>query len=265
MFRDQYPAAWTLHANTIRWPFNTMELDEELWVEPLFKEYPSVPSVALPSRSLTRPIGEALRERISCRSFSQIPLALDALGTILAVAYGVQGEVTFGSRQHLERPVPSGGGLYPLELYPIVRRVDGLAPGIYHYAPLTHALEQIKVAQFSTTFISQLFMNQPYLSEAAAIILMTAVLERSMHKYGDRGYRYILLECGHAAQNICLAAACMDLGSLPIGGFFDAYLAELVGIDLEEEVIIYGMAVGPATTSASDRVGRRNIGVLIGA
>jgi SagB-type dehydrogenase family enzyme len=252
------------HRNTIRWPFNTLEPDPALRAEPLFKEYPCAPSTALTSRDLSRSTGEAMRDRISCRSFSETPLALDALGAMLAVSYGVEGEFSIGSRQYLERPVPSGGGLYPLELYPIVRRVDGLEAGIYHYAPLTHALEQLTVAQFSPAFISQLFMNQPYLSEAAAIILMTAVVERSMHKYGDRGYRYILLECGHVAQNICLAAACMDLGSLPIGGFFDGYLAELMGIDLEEEIIVYGMAVGPASTAASDRIGRRNLSILLG-
>jgi nitroreductase len=60
------------------------------------------------------------------------------------------------------------------------------------------------------------------------------------------------------------AAACMDLGSLPIGGFFDGYLAELMGIDLEEEIIVYGMAVGPASTAASDRIGRRNLSILLG-
>ena len=265
MLRDQHAAAWAFHHNTIRWPFNTLEPDEEPWVEPLFKEYPRAPLVALPpARVLTQPIGDTMRQRISCRSFSQALLALDALSTMLSLAYGVEGEVSFGSRHHVERPVPSGGGLYPLELYVIARRVTGLSSGIYHYAPMHQGVEQVKITEFSPAFISQLFMNQPYLADAAAIILFTAVVERSMHKYGDRGYRYILLECGHAAQNICLAAASMELGALPIGGFFDGYLAELLGVDLEEEVIIYGMGVGPASTAASERVDRRNLGALVG-
>src|SRR2546428_1581175 len=129
---------------------------------------------------------------------------------------------------------------------------------------MRHGVEQLKIREFSPAFISQLFMTQPYLVDAAVIILFSAVVERSMHKYGDRGYRYILLECGHAAQNICLAAAGMELGALPIGGFFDGYVADLLGIDLEEEVIIYGIGVGPASTAASDRVDRRNLGALPG-
>ena len=265
MLRDEHAVSWTFHHNTTRWPFNVLEPDEERRAEPIFKEYPGAPLIALPrARVLGQPIGEIMAQRISCRAFSLSSLTLDALATMLSLAYGVRGEILFGSHQQRERPVPSGGGLYPLELYVIARRVAELTPGIYHYAPLHHGVEQLKLAELSPQFISQLFMNQPYIADAAAIIVFGAVVDRTMYKYGDRGYRYILLEGGHAAQNICLAAISMGLGALPIGGFFDGYLAELLGIDLEEEILLYGMGIGPTDTNASDRVGSRNLAVLLG-
>jgi SagB-type dehydrogenase family enzyme len=87
------------------------------------------------------------------------------------------------------------------------------------------------------------------------------VVERLMHKYGDRGYRYILLEAGHAAQNMCLAAASLDLGALPVGGFFDSYVAELLELNQEQEALLYALGFGrPATV---DRVGLRNLAALL--
>jgi SagB-type dehydrogenase family enzyme len=263
MFRDQYPAAWFFHHNTIRWPFNTLDPEEEPWVEPKFKEYPGQPLVELPAPGdLNVPLGQAIRGRLSCRLFNSSPLTLNELSTILAVGNGVEGVVELGALQHLERPMPSGGGLYPLEFYPIVRQVEGLATGLYHYAPMLHQLEQLKLMDFHDTFISQLFMNQPYLAGAPVVLLITAVVDRSMHKYGDRGYRYILLEAGHSAQNMCLAAASMNLGALPLGGFFDGFAAELLEIDQEQEVILYGLGFGQAATA--DRVKARNLTSLLG-
>jgi SagB-type dehydrogenase family enzyme len=198
---------------------------------------------------------------VSCRRFTAEPLPLADLATLLDLTYGIHGTAQLGSQEHLERPVPSGGGLYPLEWYVIVRDVHGLPAGVYHYAPLSHALEQLKILAFSHLLTTQLFMNQPYVSEANAILVVSAVVERSLHKYGDRGFRYILLEAGHAAQNVCLVATALGLGALPLGGFFDTYVGELLGIDVEQEPILYALAVG--TPASDDRVEVRNITALI--
>lgn len=262
MFRDQYPAAWFFHQNTIRWPFNTLDPEEEPWVEPNFKEYPGQPLIELPAPDdLNLPLGQTIRRRLSCRLFNSSPLTLNQLSTILAVGNGVEGVVQLGAHEHLERPMPSGGGLYPLEFYPLIRDVEGVAAGLYHYAPLLQRLEQLKLMQFGDTFISQLFMNQPYLAGAPVVLFITAVVERSMHKYGERGYRYILLEAGHSAENMCLAAASMNLGALPLGGFFDGFAAELLEIDPEQEIILYGLGFGHAATD--DRVAARNLASLL--
>lgn len=264
-FRARHPAAWLYHHNTIRWPFNVLEPDDGAPEEPCFKEYPRAPCVALPApRALVSTLDAAIERRVSCRTFGSAALELDALATVLARAYGVHGVTTAGSREHLERPVPSGGALYPLELYVLARRVRGLAGGVHHYAPLHHALEQATVTEQSDAFVRQVFMDQPYVVDAAAILVLTAVVDRTLQKYGERGYRYVLLEAGHVAQNVCLVAAALDLGALPLGGFFDAWLARTLDVDLEREIVLYAVALGPSSVDAADRAARRDLPGMLG-
>jgi SagB-type dehydrogenase family enzyme len=257
MFRDEFPTAWAYHANTSRWPFNVLE-PERPWAGPTFKEYPHCQVLPLPAPAEPGvPLTEAIRQRVSCRAFQSARLPLEDLSTLLYFAYGVEGVARFGAKELLERPVPSGGGLYPLELYLVARSVEHLAAGVYHYAPLAHGLELLQEASYSDGFISQLFMNQPYICDAGAIVLMSAVVDRTMHKYADRGYRYVLLEAGHVAQNLCLTAAALDLGALPLGGFFDGFVGNVLNIDVDHEPLVYAIALGKRATA--DRLAVRNI------
>ena len=180
---------------------------------------------------------------------------LSQLSTVANAAYGIKGRSYYDDYELLERPVPSGGGLYPLELYFVVRNVEKTDPGVYHYAPLVHGLETVRTLEVPRQFLSEIFLWQPYVGDASVIVLYTAVLERSLWKYSDRGYRYVLLEAGHVAQNVNLAAESLGLGSLNLGGFFDDQIAALLNIDTDEEVPLYGTALG--VPADGDRSGIR--------
>jgi SagB-type dehydrogenase family enzyme len=80
--------------------------------------------------------------------------------------------------------------------------------------------------------------------EAAAIVVVTAVVERSLWKYDDRGYRYLMLEAGHVAQNINLCAAGLGLAALNLGGFFDEDMMALLKLNPQREIVLYGVALG---------------------
>jgi SagB-type dehydrogenase family enzyme len=151
--------------------------------------------------------------------------------------------------------VPSGGGLYPLELYLIVNQVEQVPQGIYHYAIYPPLLEQVYALEFSKLFISQLFMNQPYVAESSVILVATSFFKRNMHKYGDRGYRYILYEAGHLFQNINLIATALGLGTLNLGGFFDDEVTRLLKINNEEEIPLYSMGIGIPEEKGSEQTG----------
>ena len=245
MFRTKTPIAWTFHRNTSRWPYNTLRPDENRHETPSFKEIPDAPALTLPSPvELSLGLSEAIRRRHSCRRFAAESVPLAAAATILFSAYGNTGVAPFAGTEMITRPVPSGGGLYPLELYAIVRNVSGLPAGIYHYNAFGHLLERIRDKEMPANFLSELFMQQPYVAQSGFILVLTAVFDRSLWKYEDRGYRYLLFEAGHAAQNANLAAAGLGLGSLNLGGFYDVDLLSLLQLDGEEEAPLYAIAIG---------------------
>ena len=250
MFRDRYPIGWAFHRRTSRWPFNIHGLNAQTGEAPPFKEDLSADTVELPHPALPdAPLADAIAARTSCRRFRQEAIPLGQVSDLLHSAYGVLGTVDLWG-EFCERPVPSGGGLYPLELYVLTQNVDGLRGGAYHYVPIAHLLEVVRPDPLPSLLTSEMFLGQPYLSDAAAIVVLTGVVERSLWKYEDRGYRYLLLEAGHVAQNLNLCAAALGLGSLSLGGFFDEDVGALLRLDDDEEVVLYGIAVGQPHTSS---------------
>ena len=254
-FRRRRPIAWSYHRNTSRWPFNMHGLNFRTEAIPQFKEDLDAAVIDLAAPRLPGgPLDAAISGRCSCRRFATEPTELHDLGDVLHAGYGVLDTVDLWG-EFCERPVPSGGGLYPLELYVVAQRVAGLGGGVYHYVPLGHRLEVVRPDPVPSHLTSEMFLGQPYLVNAGAIVVITAVLERSLWKYEDRGYRYILLEAGHVAQNLNLCAEALGLASLNLGGFFDEDLMALLALDPEREVALYGVAVG--RTAIEDRVERR--------
>jgi SagB-type dehydrogenase family enzyme len=202
-----------------------------------------VPVVELcASEALTMPLGEALRRRRSLREFAETPLSLRALATVLRAAYGVTGALEADGAVQPVRAAPSGGALYPLELTVAARRVDGLAPGLYHFDPLDDALGQMRAGAVpiaATTPFADVAAG------AAAVIVVSAVFWRSRFKYGLRGYRFVLLEAGHVAQNVLLAAAALGLAATPLGGFYDRRVDELIEANGVDESALYLICIGP--------------------
>jgi len=202
------------------------------------RRHPDRPFVALPPARLPRMrLRDALARRRSSFSPTRRP-DIGQLATLLATAYGCQLDEAAPRRS-----VPSAGALYPLELYVIARRVTGLAPGVYHYDPFAHGLEVI--APEDPSDVARASLPEPtHVDHTAALVAITAVFARSRFKYGPRGYRFTLLEAGHVAQNVALAAAALAVSTLPYGGFYDLRLDEMVGADGLDECTVHLLLVG---------------------
>jgi SagB-type dehydrogenase family enzyme len=195
------------------------------------------PSVSLPDPvPLPGSLDCVLARRRSERASLARPLGLGELSAVLAASYAVGPD----SR----RPVPSGGGLYPLELYVIAAVVCGLECGVYHFHPFHSQLNRIGAPPWSA--VRAALVDGNILDEAAALLVVTAVFPRSQFKYGQRGYRFALLEAGHAVQNALLAAADLGLPALPLGGFYDRRLDEIVGADGLDEASVHAVVLGGA-------------------
>lgn len=244
-FRDLAPQTWTFHRHTSRWMFNLINPDADEIPEP-GGEYPAAPFTPLPNpEPLHAKLQDAIVARVSCREFSTTELTAGQLSAILHYSFGTLGDRLLGNLGVTQRPCPSPGGLYPLEIYVVARRVADVAPAVHHYHSQTHGLATLREGIAPKAFESYLFMGQRYAVDAAATLVLTFAPSRSLKKYADRGYRYALIEAGHVGQNIALAAETLGLGCCSIGGFLDVELGQFLKLDPEREFPIYALAVGP--------------------
>lgn len=179
----------------------------------------------------------ALHERRSIRDYRNIPIALSDLSQLLWAAQGPSG--TGGGRT-----TPSAGALYPLEVTVIVGNVAGLQAGIYLYKPENHELLKIKEGD-NRAELSKAALGQSAILNAPAVIVISAVYERTMTKYGERGIRYVHMEAGHAAENIYLQAVSLNLGTVVIGAFDDDAVKKAANLTVREQPL-YIMPVGKA-------------------
>ena len=199
-----------------------------------------------PVGPLPAELGHVLRSRRSAGRFGSQAVGIEQLATMLWAAYGVNDPAPADGPPWPDlRTAPSGGALYPLELYVFALDVHGLAPGVYHYDPRRHRLDELRRADLGETM--QRVLTAPELAEsAAAIVAITGVFWRSRFKYGLRGYRFTLLEAGHVAQNLLLAGEALELAACPCGGFFERRLDPLLEVDGVEESTLYLVLVGGA-------------------
>ena len=159
-----------------------------------------------------------LQARRSKREFAAGALQRAEVGQLLWAAQGIT-DLSEG-----RRTAPSAGALYPLRLYLVVSRVDGLLPGTYYYDPLHHRLER-RSAREPRAQLAAAAYGQSWTADSAILVIIAGVEARLSHKYGRRAERYMTLEAGHAAQNLLLQATAMGLGATPVGAFDDAAVA----------------------------------------
>ena len=183
----------------------------------------------------TASLEELLRQRRSIRQYSDASLTKDEVMKLLWAGQGITSAGRF-------RTAPSAGALYPLELYLVAGNVDNLVPGIYKYNPAQNALDLVREGDVRMSLAAASLL-QGSVMDGAIDIVIAAVYERTEVKYGARGERYVHIEVGHAAQNICLEATALGLGLVTIGAFNDAAVAEVIGM-AQGESPLYVIPVG---------------------
>lgn len=202
----------------------------------------AITRVALDAPART-PLDGLLERRATCRNFDPAqPVSTAQLSALLKRVFGVHGVETLApGAVALKKNHPSGGGLHPTEAYLIVQRVEGLAPGLYHYNVEAHALDLLGAlpAGDARAFAMTAVAGQDYFADAPVLVVMAARFARSMWKYRNHPkiYRAILLEMGHISQNLYLTATEMNLGA-----FITAAINE---VEIEQAFDLEPMAEGP--------------------
>ena len=168
--------------------------------------------------------------RKSVRDFTTQPVTLRQVSQLLWAAQGV----THGDQL---RTAPSAGALYPLELYLIAERVEGLARGVSRYRPVRHELLGMRDGDFLRG-LAAAAVGQEWVGDVAAVIVVAAVYERTTKKYGERGVFYVHVEVGLAAQNICLQAVSLGLATVMVGAFDDTQVGRLLHMPADHRPLV---------------------------
>jgi SagB-type dehydrogenase family enzyme len=161
-----------------------------------------------------------LKHRRTIRAFAPQPVSPAEISQLLWAAQGTT------SRDGL-RTAPSAGALYPLQLHLVAGDVAGLPAGHYRYVPAQQALTVVQPGDLRP-LVANAALDQTWVAEAAAIVVVAAVDSRTTSKYGPRGVRYVTMEVGHASQNLLLQAVALGLGAAVVGAFEDARLKRLL-------------------------------------
>jgi SagB-type dehydrogenase family enzyme len=212
---------------------------------PGVKHYPQAKQVALPSPHGGGEFLRVLLARRTWRRFSQKPLGLSALSTLLGFSFGVQSWVRLSGLGRVAlKTSPSGGARHPIEAYVLARRVKDLSPGLYHYAADKHSLELLKPGGNAAQIVRYL-AGQKWYGNAAALVLMTAVFRRPQWKYeSPRAYRAVLIDAGHLCQTFCLVATWLGLAPFCSMALADSLVEADIGIDGVSESVLYAAGVG---------------------
>lgn len=181
--------------------------------------------------------------RATCRNFDTSRLLpLETVASMLHRVYGAQGRSVVSGVHVLKKNSPSAGGLHPVEAYVLVRHVEGLTPGFYHYRPDTHALERLQTlndedaARYASLFVA----HQPWFVDAHVQVIHVARFRRNFWKYRNhaKAYRAVILDSGHLSQMQYLFATELGLGAFITAAVNEGDIEDAFGLDPMQEGVI---------------------------
>lgn len=183
----------------------------------------------------------AVELRTSVRDYQHMPISLLELSFLLWCTQGVK--QVLGDKATL-RTVPSAGARHAFETYLLINNVEGLKPGLYRFLALEHKLAEVNMTDRIAEEITEACLGQKFVRTSAVTFIWAADIARMTWRYGERGYRYIHLDAGHVCQNLYLSAQVIGCGACAIAAFDDEVLNQVVGIDGEENFVVYVGTVG---------------------
>lgn len=182
---------------------------------------------------------QLLEQRRSLRKYASTSLSFDELSYLLWATQGVQRKAD----THTLRTVPTAGSRHAFETFLLITNVNGLTPGAYRYLALDHQLVEVNLDEGIVSKLVEA-SRMKFIETAPVTFIWTAVTERMTWRYGNRGYRYLLLDAGHVCQNLYLSAESINCGACAIDAYNDDEMNRLLNINGEDQFVIYMASVG---------------------
>jgi putative peptide maturation dehydrogenase len=209
---------------------------------PVLSCLPAHERIALPEPAPSA-LDALLDRRVTCRNFdAQAGLRRDDLGAILRSVFGARAEAAVTGVPVLKKGAPSAGGLHPTEAYLLIRRADGVAPGLYHYHVTAHALEPLRdlTSAEADDLALRFVAVQRYFADAPVLVLYVSRFARNFWKYRGhaKAYRATVLDVGHLSQTLYLAATERGLGAFFTAAVNEIDIEQAFGLDPMEQGVI---------------------------
>lgn len=183
-----------------------------------------------------------IRDRKSNRVYTQEPMSLLQLSFLLWATQGIKS--IRGKAYATLRTVPCGGARHEFETYLIVQNISELAPGIYHYLPMNHALEHLGPLDNIRSEISDSLRGQSWADKANIVFYWAIDAYRVEWRYGISAHRPALMDAGHIGQNLYLACTSLGVGCCGIAAFSHEKCNQLFNLDGNNEFVVYSAPVG---------------------
>lgn len=197
--------------------------------------------------TLERPQDSALealiRRRVTCRNYDRHRAVSSAdFATVMYRAFGARAVSDEPGIRVIKRAAPSAGGLHPTEAYVLVQRVEGVAPGLYHYHPIDHALEPMgDVAGSDTAAVAlKMVAGQAHFMHAHVVIALASRFRRTFWKYRNhaKAHRAVVLDAGHLSQTMYLSATEQGMAAFITAAVNEIDIEALFGLDPMREGVL---------------------------
>lgn len=209
------------------------------WTTVYYKEYPRTKKIPLARTSHRgKDFFEVLAARRSRRNFAKKPANFENMSALLQHACGVT-HVADGNTT--ARAYASAGARFPLEVYPVViRGSEEIPAGVYHYSVQSHELDVLWERSFTNEDIRSI-STYPWVQDASFMFIITGIFWRNQIKYGERGFRYVLMETGHLSENVYLTAEALGMKCSAMTGLHEPRIEDMLEIDGVTESVLHSL------------------------
>lgn len=154
------------------------------------------------------------------------PFCRASAAGLLELSVALSAWKAYGGNRWALRINPSSGNLHPTEVHLILPALSDLPAGLYHYAPLHHALERRADLPDDLSDRLAVHFGQP-----ALLVGLTSIFWRESWKYGERAFRYCNHDVGHALAALRFAAGLFGWELTALTELSDDAVATVLGLD----------------------------------
>ena len=195
-----------------------------------------------PVKKLKLDLLDVLERRKSIRHYSPVKMTMKEFSTLIKYAFGNSNRKThYQEATVINRYYPSGGGLYPVDVYININRVDGIPSGLYKYQLYSHTLRPTNSNFHIEEFLQ--YGNFDF-ENYSFLILFEYDLNKNYLKYGELSLLNTFVEVGNMAHALDIISTATGFGTCQIAGFDKTYGNRSLGLDGVNSNIIYTSICG---------------------